>query len=320
VEATDNTPRSLEDFAESLLMPSPNEAEQDDEPQAPDEDQTEGEEAQADEDTEASDADESDEEPDDDDAKDEGRKQPQLLKVKVDGKDVEVTIDDLKRSYSGQAYIQQRMQEVAAEKKQAEAVYMALAEDRAKVVQFLQQIQQGGIPQPPKMPSQELAQKDPIKYNAELGRYVQEREQYDQFVAQTQALTVQQSEAQQRAMQAHLAYQAELLKQAIPEFADPDKGGTLRQRLVQVGTEYGFSPEELSSVTDFRTVQVLNDARKWRELQAQKGETAKRVEKARPVVKPGAKPMNSKNTRREEQQKRLKQTGRIDDAIDLFFQ
>jgi hypothetical protein len=309
VQATDNEPQSLEDFAESLMKPQ-DEAEQHEEAEAPDDDQTEAETAEA----------EDDDATDDDDAEDEGQKQPQILKVKVDGRDVEVTLDDLKRSYSGQAYIQQRMQEVAEGKKQVEAVYYALAEERAKVAQFVQQVQQGGVPQPPKLPSPELAQKDPLRYNAELGRYVQEREQYDQFVAQTQALTAQQSEAQQRAMHAHLSQQAEYLKQVIPEFADPEKGGMLRQRLVQVGTEYGFSQDELSAITDARAVQVLNDARRWRELQASKGTATQKAEKARPVVKPGAKRANVTATQRDKQQQRLKQTGRIDDAIALLFQ
>ena len=320
MDTTDTQPQSLEDYAESLLMPS-EEAEQHEEPEAPDEDQTEDEAAQADEDTEASDdADESDEETDEDDAEDEDQEQPQRLKVKVDGQDVEVTLDDLKRSYSGQAYIQQRMQEVANGKKEVEAVYQALAEERAKVAQFVNQIQQGGIPQPPKMPDQELARKDPMKYNAELGRYMQERDQYDQFMSQTQALTAQQSEAQERARQAYLAQQAEYLKQVIPEFADPDKGGQLRQRLVQVGTEYGFSQDELGGITDARAVQVLNDARRWRELQASKGQATQKADKARPVVKPGAKKTNSKVNQRDKAKQRLKQTGRIDDAIDLLFQ
>lgn len=320
MQTTDNEPQSLEDFAESLLMPSKGEGEQHEDPEAPDEDQTEGEAAEADQDTEASeDADESDEDTDEDDAEDEGHEQPQKLTVKVDGQDVEVTLDDLKRSYSGQAYIQQRMQEVANDKKQVEAVYQALAEERAKVAQFVQQVQQGGIPQPPKMPNQELAQKNPVQYNAELGRYMQEREKYDQFMAQTQALTAQQSEAQQRAMQAHLAHQAELLKQAIPEFADPDKGDNLRQKLVQVGADYGFSQEELSAVTDFRTVQVLNDARKWRELQAGKQAATKKAEKARPVVKPGAKKTNNPTRERDKLKQKLRQSGRIDDAVELLL-
>jgi len=180
-------------------MPS-DEGEQYEESEAPDEDQTEDETAEADEDTEASeDDDESEDDTDEDDSEDEDQEQPQRLTVKVDGRDVEVTLDDLKRSYSGQAYIQSRMQEVAEAKKQAESVFQALADERAQVAQFVQQIQQGGVPQPPKMPSQELAQRDPQKYNAELGRYLQEKAQYDNFAQQAQAVSQQHSEAQQRA-------------------------------------------------------------------------------------------------------------------------
>lgn len=319
MEATDNEPRSLEDFAESLLVPSQDEGAQDEETEAPDEDQTEVEEAEADEDTEASDDDDESEDEDDDDSEDEGDEQPQKLKVKVDGQEVEVTLDDLKRSYSGQAYIQQRMQEVAEARKMAETVYSALAEERAQVAQFVQQLQQG-VPTPPKAPSQELARKDPARYNRELGQYLADREKYDQFTQHAQALTAQQSEAQERAMRAYLADQAQLLTQEIPEFADPDKGSQLRQSLLKVGSEYGYSEEELAQITDARAVKVLNDARKWRELQAGKKAAIKKADKARPVVKPGAKRTNIKTDARKKAKQRLQQTGKIDDAIDLLFQ
>lgn len=316
MEATDAKPQTMEDIAESLLMPSEAESE------APDEDQTEGETAEAEEDTEASqDDDESEDEQDDDDTEDDGDGQPQKHRVKVDGEEIEVTLDDLKRAYAGQGYIQQRMQEVATAKKQAEAVFVALSEERAAVAQFVQQMQQGGVPQPPKMPSQELAQSDPRKYQAELGRYIQEKAQYDHFAQQAQSIAQQQSEAQQRAFQAHMAYQEQLLTQAIPEWADPDKGGQLKKRLAEVAVnEYQYSLEEVSEIRDHRAVQVLHDAAKWRELQASKGKTLQKAEKARPVLKPGAKKTNSGNAQREKQKQRLKQTGRVEDAIDLLFQ
>jgi hypothetical protein len=48
--------------------------------------------------------------------------EPDRIEVKIDGEIKYMTLDELKRSAAGQGYIQKRMQEVAAEKKQVEAM------------------------------------------------------------------------------------------------------------------------------------------------------------------------------------------------------
>lgn len=320
MDTTDSDAKTIEEFADSLLMPDQGN-EQDETPEAPDDDQTEGEAAEAEEDPEAeeSDEDEGDGEKDDDDSKDEGDEQPELITVKADGEEKQVTLEDLKRSYSGQVRIQRGMQEAAEAKKQAAAVYEALSQERAQIAQLAQQLQQGNVPKPPQMPPDELAQSDPLAYNAQLGQYFKQQQEYSEFQQRTQALTAQQSEAQERARQAYLAEQAKLLQQEIPELADAEKAGDVRQKLLSTGEEYGFSQDELAGITDARAVKVLNDARKWRELQNSKGKPAEKA-KPRKVMKPGARKGESVKKARDEKFKRLKQTGRIDDAVDLLFE
>lgn len=82
---------------------------------------------------------------------DEGRK-AQSFKVKVDGQEVDVTLDDLKRAYAGQGYIQKRMEEVANVRKASEAEFMALNQERAQLAQALTAVQQrlaADMPRPP---------------------------------------------------------------------------------------------------------------------------------------------------------------------------
>lgn len=326
METTDNEPRSLQSFADALLMPQKIEEQQDDEtPEAPVEDeQTEGETAEAggaeadDGEAEADDGDPV--EQDDDDQGDEGDEQPELITVKVDGVEKRVTLEDLKRSYSGQEYIQKRMQENAAKAKEVEGVYHALAQERAQLAQFVQRLQQDGVPQQPKMPDPALAQKDPATFNRQLGEYMVAKERFEQFQAQSQRIAAQQTAAQERAFQAYVDEQDRILQEHIPEFADADKAREVKTKLVQVGHEYGYSEDELARVTDARAVQVLNDARKWRELQASKGRVAERAAKARPVVKPGAKPQQGERAAREKLRQRLRETGDIQAAADLLIQ
>ena len=61
-------------------------------------------------------AEEGDEEDEAEEAEDAGQTE-ELYTVKVDGSEQEVTLEDLKRSYSGQAYIQKGMQETADSQK-----------------------------------------------------------------------------------------------------------------------------------------------------------------------------------------------------------
>lgn len=292
--------------------------------------------AQADPEEEASDAvdeadDQSDEDGGDDAAEtdetsdeDDGGEASQKFKVKVDGQELEVTLDDLKRSFAGQGYIQKRMQEVAAVRKEAEAIYNALNEERAQVAQALavyqQQLTAAGNPQPP---SKELLKTDPIRYLEEEAAYREGMEQRQALAQQQAILMQQQSEQQKRAYAAYLAEQAQLLTQRIPEFADAKKAGELKRALIETGAQhYGFSPEELQAVSDARHVQVLHDAMRYRQLMAGKERVQEKVAQVnRPVVRPGAKrpETTGKQIEANKARARMKSTGSVDDVAAFLL-
>lgn len=292
--------------------------------------------AQADPDEEANDAvDEADASTGEDDGdavetdetadEDDGDETPhQRFRVKVDGQEVEVTLDDLKRSFAGQGYIQKRMQEVAAVRKEAEAVYSALNQERAQLAQALavyqQQLSAAGNPQPP---SKELLKTDPIRYLEEEAAYREGMEQRQALAQQQAYLMQQQSEQQKRAYAAYLAEQAQLLTQRIPEFADAKKAGELKRALIETGAQhYGFSPEELQAVSDARHVQVLHDAMRYRQLMAGKERVQEKVAQVnRPVVRPGAKrpEATGKQIEAKKALSRMKSTGSVDDVAAFLL-
>jgi len=214
--------------------------------------------------------------------------QPQRFRVKVDGQDVEVTLEELTRDYSGQRYIQKGMQEAAAARKQAEQLAQALQAEQARVLQFAETMQKQGVKAAPKPPDPALAQKDPVGYIKDLARYNAENADYQQQQANLNRLAQSQAAAQEAAQAAFLADQVERLKSSIPEIADPVKGPQIRQKLVDAGVKhYGFSEAEVMGVMDARAVQVLHDAARWRELQATKA-TAKAAPQASRTVTPAA--------------------------------
>jgi len=322
---------TLEQAAESLLAPSEETSEANNFDEAvdamiePDDDQTEEVEVADDEqnDVEASsetqDDDLGDVEIDDDDLVEAPAEDTNVFSVKVDGKEEQWTLDQLKQSAAGQAAINKRFQEAAEARKQIEQQAAVLQQQQQQVAALYQQAQNGGL-QAPTPPTRETFESDPIGYMEEKLKYDEAKAQYDQNMFQMQTMQQQNMQAQQEAHQAYLAEQAQVLTQHIPDIADPEKGEVIKNALVKTGMDYGFSAEEMQGVTDARYVRALNDARKYRELVAKRKSAQSKGEKARPVVKSGAKKrVDSNAATRKKAQQRLQKTGSMEDALSLIL-
>ena len=318
---------TLEEAAASLLADAPAETGGNDnfddavnaitEPTGDDQSDVDDETEEDQDDVEASDEDYDDQIDDEDQV--EAAEDTNLIPVKVNGKEEYWTLDQLKQSAAGQGYINQRMQEIAQVEKQYKEQAQALAQQQQQVLQLYQQAQQGGL-RPPTPPSKELFNNDPIGYMEQKIQYDEAVAQYNQKVSQLRQVQQQQTQAQQAAQQDYLQQQAEVLRQHIPEIADPEKGAQIKNALVETGVAYGFSPEEMMSVSDARYVRALHDAMKYRRLQENKRKAMQKGDKAMPMAKAGAKKrQDGQAATRKKAQQRLQKTGSIDDALSLMF-
>ena len=321
---------TLEDAVDSLLAPSEETSEDNNFDAAvdamiePDDDQSEEVEVADEEqdDVEASSEDQGDDLDDveiDDEDQVEATEDTVLYTVKVDGKEEQRTLDQLKQGYAGQSAIGRGLQENAQVRKQLDQEKALFQQQQQQFFQLHQQAQIGGL-QAPTPPTRELFESDPIGYMEEKLKYDESKAQYDQNLFQMQQMQQQQAQHQTQAHQSYLQEQAEILKQHIPEIADPEKGEKLKGELMNVGMEYGFTADEMAAVSDARYVRALNDARKYRALVAKRKSTQAKGEKARPVVKAGAKKRQDGNVAtRKKAQSRLQKTGSIDDALSLIL-
>lgn len=321
---------TLEDAVDSLLAPSEETSEDNNFDAAvdamiePDDDQSEEVEVADEEqdDVEASSEDQGDDLDDaeiDDEDQVEAAEDTVLYTVKVDGKEEQRTLDQLKQGYAGQSAIGRGLQENAQVRKQLDQEKALFQQQQQQFFQLHQQAQIGGL-QAPTPPTRELFESDPIGYMEEKLKYDESKAQYDQNLFQMQQMQQQQAQQQTQAHQSYLQEQAEILKQHIPEIADPEKGEKLKGELMNVGMEYGFTADEMAAVSDARYVRALNDARKYRALVAKRKSTQAKGEKARPVVKAGAKKRQDGNVAtRKKAQSRLQKTGSIDDALSLIL-
>lgn len=310
-----------EDQAFDALDETPVEETPTEEAEAPVEEQTEADEEAVEE---SDDVDESDEEDDseveeDDDAEDEPVKESDTFTVKVDGKDVSVTLDDLKRSYSGQKFIQKGMEENAQARKALQEEFHTLQTQREQFSQFVQSMQRTGVTPQPTPPDPKLAQTDPIGYMQERAEYEQNLAAYQQQQYQFQQVEQQKAEQAERQKQALFAEQKAKLVEAIPDFGDPQKAARARDAIVGIGQKFGFSAEELAGVTDHRAIVVLHELLKLEAVTASKRKVEEKVAKARPAAKPGnANKTSGKAAKRRETLQKLRDTGSDEYALSLL--
>ena len=256
-----------------------------------------------------------------DDASLEDPVEPERYTVKVNGQESQVTLEDLKQGYSGQKYVQQGMQEVAAAKKEAEAVYTALNNERQQMAKLYQQLQNGGFAPEPIKPTKAEFDADPIGYMQKNLEYEEQKANYDRQMAQLEQASQQNSVAQQNAKQAYLQEQMQILQKEIPDFADSTKASNLREQLVNTGkSQYGYTTEEISQISDYRAIKVLHDAMKYQDIISGKSKAKVKTKSATPVVKPGAKKIATPNAKiRSRQKAKLRESGSIDDALGLIL-
>lgn len=254
-----------------------------------------------------------------DDEEDTAQEQaPSKYTVKVDGKEVEVTLDDLKRSFSGQAYIQKGMQEAAEARKQATELYQTLQAEQAKFMQVVQSIQAQGFKAPPQAPDIGMMDKDPIGYMQAEARYRKDMAEFQAQQQQIQQTAAAQRQMQEKALAEFVAEQGKVLQSRIPEFADPNKAREVTAKIRSTATEaYGFSDQELGGIVDARHVLVLHDAMKWRELQAARTKQAPAAPKS---IKPVARRSEPQQFVRKKQIDAARKSGGKPEAfIDLLF-
>ena len=158
------------------------------------------------------------------------------------------------------------------------------------------------IPSAPVPPSVELAETDPFRYSAEKAKYDVAANEYQQKIAEIQQALEGNSQAEMQARNAYLQREMETLRQAIPDFADPQKAESLRNNMLTVSRDvYGFDPQEIAAVTDSRVLRVLHDAIQLEQHRAaRKGDQAGQNQSA----------LLNRGTRR------LRQTGSPKDKLD----
>jgi tRNA(Leu) C34 or U34 (ribose-2'-O)-methylase TrmL len=243
-----------------------------------------------------------------------------LYPVTINGKQERWTLSQLQQSAAGQGYIQEKMRENAEAAKQNEALRAQLVQQQNQLTTMYQQMQNGEFAAPV-APDKELLETDPIRFMQEKQAYDDAVVEYNAKMQQMQQLQQQQAQQSEAQKAQHRQEQMQLLQQRVPDFADPQKYEKAAQDMLRGGQEYyGVPQEALMSLTDAVEIEILYDAVRYRRLQANRKNVDAKAKKAKPVVKAGAKKVESgKTATRKKAQDRLRKSGSIQDALDLML-
>lgn len=151
-------------------------------------------------------------------------------------------------------------------------------------------------------------------------QYVQLSAKYQKAQQALQYAQHQQQQEMTRQFQAQAQHSRQMLSDpiaGIPGWND----GLYTSLINEASKQYGFSPQEVAQVVDYRMIKVLHDAFQYQKVKSAKPAVEKKVMVAPKVLKPGAQADSSDAHAKTEKDlhQRLRKTGDVKDAAALYM-
>jgi hypothetical protein len=247
--------------------------------------------------------------------------QPQKFTVKIDGKDVEVTRDELLSGYQRQADYTRKTMEAAEARKAAETEANAARQERQQYAQNLQNVQQqlGSVLQEQsQIDWQQLLETDPVEYLKQKDLFERRQTALYQTQQEQQRVWQQQQAEQQSNVKRFLEGQREELLAKLPEWKDEGKMKAEREELKSFLRTNAFSDEEINSIADHRHVLMARKAMQYDRLIEKAKAASKKVQTLPPKVERPGVTQSGNVDKRSQSFQRLAKSGRVEDAAAAF--
>ena len=238
--------------------------------------------------------------------------------VKVNGQELDVTLDELRNGYSRDADYRQKTEELSHQRKQFQSESEKQRQNYSqKLNELNQRLSTAQVDLNAEINSADLDklyEEDPTEAARVERKLKKKQDALNQSIQQTQS-------EQREQFSSFLQDQQRKLVSKMPEFSDPAKASSLKANMKSTLNNYGFNDQEVAQVYDHRIVMLVNDAMKYRSMQNSKPNIAKKITKpSRPFssgVKQGKSEANLKLRR--EKFSRLKKSGSMKAAQDVFL-
>ena len=244
--------------------------------------------------------------------------EPELHRVKVQGQELEVSLDELKAGYSRDSDYRQKTHTLGLEKKDLEAEKGSLRQTydtRLSELNDMISTADGFIRQQQGSKDlQRLYDEDPTSA-AKLDYQLREQQR------QIDGMKSKANEAYQKQYNEYLETQRQLAAAKIPEYSDPNKTDQFKTNLRTTLRGYGFNDSEIGNLADHRFLMVIRDAMSYKSVKDKRPIAQKKVANAPKVVKSGVAKSGPSSGREGIRNKisRLKKTGHLREAQDAIM-
>jgi hypothetical protein len=246
------------------------------------------------------------------------QEEPELHRVKIQGQELEVTLDELKAGYSRDSDYRQKTHSLGMEKRDLESQKESLRQSYdTRLAELNELIATADATVRQRQGSedlQKLYEEDPTTAAKLDFQLRQENRQLEEVKARAR-------DAQAKQYEEFLATQKELAATKIPEFADPNKADQFKINMRNSLRNYGFNDQEIGSLADHRFLMVAKDAMSYQAIKDKRPIVAKKVANAPKVVKAGTAKSSTSSGREVIRNKigKVRKSGSINDASSAIL-
>lgn len=235
------------------------------------------------------------------------------LEVMVADPNKVALLDELDRSLLRQQDYTRKTQAVAEQARKTQAQ----AEEYAQRLAALDEALKASTPAEPDW-DKLRAEVTPEEFAATFADWQLHKKRMDAVASEREAAEAKVAEAYRQRMHEHLAEEQNKLVLAVPEWKDEAKRREGLQELATYAMEQGYAPEDLQAVTDHRVMLLLRKAMLFD--RASKAPVVPAPTSApAPTARPSAGGTTAPKSPEQEARTRLKKTGTIDAAADVFL-
>lgn len=258
---------------------------------------------------------------DQEDDDEEVEEEVQLYKVKIDGEEAEVTLEEALSGYQRERTFHKRMNEVSQKSKAIEAESAETKRLRDEYARGLQQLEQAlRVPEPN---WEELRR---TKTNEEFAsihaEYQIQQNNLAKVQHQQQAIMSQQQAEVQAQYQNHLKTEFDTMLDKIPAWRDEKVREAERSKVISYAkSKMGYTDDEIAQASDHRAIVTLRKAMLYDELMGGKTQAKRKVKVAPKMVKAGSPKTKSEvvSKRNQDMMRRFNNNSTVESAVELLL-
>ena len=254
----------------------------------------------------------------------------ELYKLTVNGQEVEVTLDELRKGYSRQQDYTQKTEKLSQDRKSVDQLKNDFTrqseEAKIKRDQYEKQLQvlsEQLKASEQKVDLDSLYEDDPAQYVKVKAEQDRQKELLNSAKKEQERIQAEKQEEYNKTYSNYLEQQRDLLSKKLPIYADKEKGAEFVKNLTNFAKDsLGYSDQEISQLVDHRAVIMLANAYRYDRLKKAnlKNKKVTKVSKVVSSSSPKVQDDSDVVKRMNLNKATLKKTGNIKDAVSILEQ